>query len=105
MLAAFVYTTYIAVNLFITPDLDSLRSLTGASSSLVTTHVALTDSLVCRSDTQAYILDPNHELDQPHPLLVNSICLPPDAVPVLHDIPIGLHNRIVFGDFRRKPIP
>ena len=32
MLAAFVYSSYIALNIFITPPLDSLHTLTGKPS-------------------------------------------------------------------------
>lgn len=43
-----------------------------------------------------------HPLGSPHPLLSNSILLPEDAVPALHDLPIGLVNRVTFGDFRKR---
>jgi hypothetical protein len=39
---------------------------------------------------------------RPHPLLAESLYLPEDAVPPLHDLPLGLVNRVVLGDFRRK---
>ncbi|KAM0752892.1 PIG-P-domain-containing protein [Meredithblackwellia eburnea MCA 4105] len=86
MLAAFVYFSYIALNIFITPPLDSLHTLT---------------------DTQAYILPyppKTSELqsETSHPLLSHSVHLPPDAVPTLHDLPVGLVNRVVFGDRRRR---
>ncbi|ORY92781.1 PIG-P-domain-containing protein, partial [Leucosporidium creatinivorum] len=84
MLAALVYFSYIALNIFITPSLDSLHTLT---------------------DHNAYLLPfpaPAEGDETPHPLLANSVCLPEDAVPPLHDLPIGLVNRVVFGDYRRK---
>lgn len=59
----------------------------------------------CFSDHNAYLLPfppPTEGDDSPHPLLANSVCLPEDAVPPLHDLPIGLVNRVVFGDYRRK---
>ncbi|KAL8277333.1 hypothetical protein RQP46_010286 [Phenoliferia psychrophenolica] len=84
MLAAFVYFSYIALNIFITPPLDSVHTLT---------------------DTQAYILPlPSSSTlrNAPHPLLTHSVLLPADAVPTLHDLPIGLVNRVVYGDYRRR---
>jgi hypothetical protein len=54
-------------------------------------------------DTQAFILNPVYDpRKEPHPLLANSLLLPSDAVPSLHDLPIGLVNRVVFGDFRKR---
>ncbi|SCZ98647.1 BZ3500_MvSof-1268-A1-R1_Chr3-1g05524 [Microbotryum saponariae] len=79
MLAAFIYFSYISINLFITPPINSLDTLT---------------------DPFAFILVPGEE--DPHPLITNSVLLPPDAVPPIHDLPVSLVNRVVFGDFRRK---
>lgn len=97
MLAAFVYFSYIALNIFITPALDSLHTLTGSHASPTAGRRELTTF----ADTQAYILEPGNGIG-PHPLLVNSVMLPHDSVPPLHDLPIGLVNRVAFGDFRRK---
>ncbi|KAL8277342.1 hypothetical protein RQP46_010295 [Phenoliferia psychrophenolica] len=86
MLAAFVYFSYIALNIFITPPLDSVHTLT---------------------DTQAYIIPlPSSSTadNAPHPLLTHSVLLPADAVPTLHDLPIGLVNRVVYGDYRRRKV-
>ncbi|SCV74341.1 BQ2448_6773 [Microbotryum intermedium] len=79
MLAAFIYFSYLSINLFITPPINSFDTLT---------------------DPFAFILVPTEH--DPHPLIANSILLPPDAVPPIHDLPVALVNRVVFGDFRRK---
>lgn len=58
-------------------------------------------------DKQAYILEQSEATFERkserryHPLITNSILLPLDAVPVLHDLPIGLINRVVLGDYRK----
>lgn len=114
MLAFFVYFSYIALNIFITPALDSLHTLTGSTLSSIKL-IKLEPSLTLLSlfaqrqrqrqkiDTQAFILNPVYDpRKEPHPLLANSLLLPSDAVPSLHDLPIGLVNRVVFGDFRKR---
>lgn len=104
MLAFFVYFAYIALNIFITPALDSLHTLTGALARVPS--ASLDQALIpsCCADHQAYVLPQPSALARgvDHPLLANSVCLPEDAVPPLHDLPIGLVNRVVFGDHRRK---
>lgn len=116
MLAAFVYFSYIAINLFNTPSLDSLETLTGSSP-----HFLPRIRIKRNPDPQAYIFDPtchpssssssaissnsstsSRLHNQIHPLLLNSLYLPSDGVPALHDLPLGFVNRVVFGDHRRS---
>lgn len=103
MLAFFVYFSYIAVNIFITPELDSLQTLTGTSPLFPLLEMRLIGVVFTTPDTNAFILDPTYDpRKEPHPLLMNSLMLPSDAVPVLHDLPVNLVNRVVLGDFRRR---
>lgn len=120
MLAFFIYFSYIALNLFITPNLDSLHTFTGTfffarflrrlycKCALLTARPATASVLT--SDKQAYILEypaaPSKSIGERryHPLISNSILLPLDAVPVLHDLPLGLINRVVLGDYRKREV-
>lgn len=55
-------------------------------------------------DGDADVDDPVTTRARPHPLLAESVYLPEDAVPPLHDLPIGIVNRVVLGDFRRRRV-
>ncbi|KAK4048025.1 hypothetical protein OIV83_005059 [Microbotryomycetes sp. JL201] len=101
MLVVFVYVSYLSINIFNTPDLDALNTLTDSAAHVlpISPNNDSNRSSRLTFSSGSSSVDGN-TVD--HPLLANSIYLDHDSVPTLHDLPIGIVNRVTFGDFRRK---
>ncbi|KAK4053231.1 hypothetical protein OIO90_004005 [Microbotryomycetes sp. JL221] len=110
MLVVFIYITYLSINIFHTPNLNSLNTLTDDTANVLSFNSSTNSNrssqynLNTKQDSIKHVESSltTEILESNHPLLVNSILLPEDAVPTLHDLPIGLVNRVTFGDFRRR---
>ncbi|KAM0787847.1 hypothetical protein ACM66B_003900 [Microbotryomycetes sp. NB124-2] len=104
MLVVFVYFSYLSINIFHTPDLDALNTLTDPAAHVLPFPPSSNDDSKRSSGhstmSSARSLSTRTTLD--HPILANSIFLSQDSVPTLHDLPIGVVNRVTFGDYRRK---
>lgn len=77
MLVVYVYLGYASLNIYDTPNLNSLAHIT---------------------DAFALIQDVPQQPGQPHPLVANSPThLADDAIPALYDLPLATYNRFTLG--------